>query len=120
MTGERVRCKVWIEDGAGEVVLSEWRVALLAAVEEAGSLAKAADRLDVPYRTAWERIRQTEERLGFRLLTTETGGAAGGGSRLTPGARDLVARFERIVAGLGEQVEERFRAEWGGSGDPAS
>ena len=36
-----VRTKVWIEQD-GEVMLSDWRVALLEAVEETGSLAEAA------------------------------------------------------------------------------
>jgi len=107
----RVRSKVWVERG-GEVVLSEWRVALLAAVAETGSLARAAERLGVPYRTAWERIKETEGRLGMRLLATESGGAEGGGSRLTEEARDLVARFQRVTAGVADLVERRFREEF--------
>lgn len=107
----RVRAKVWIERG-DDVLLSEWRVALLEAVEEAGSLAAAANRLGVPYRTAWQRIKESEERLGLPLLATESGGAEGGGSRLTPAGRDLVARFRRVTAGVADLVEQRFRAEF--------
>jgi len=103
---------VWVErDGA--VLLSEWRVALLEAVAATGSLARAADRLGVPYRTAWDRIRETEEHLGIRLLVTESGGAEGGGSRLTPEASDLIARFQRVTAGVDELIAGRFRAELG-------
>lgn len=104
------RSKIWIERD-GEVVLSEWRVELLAAVAETGSLTRAAARLNVPYRTAWHRIKETEERLGFPLLETESGGAEGGGSRLTAQAHDLVARFRRVTAGIAEVVERRFEAE---------
>lgn len=109
-TAPRVRSKVWVERG-GEVVLSEWRVALLRAVAETGSLTRAAERLGVPYRTAWDRIKETEGRLGVRLLETESGGAEGGGSRLTDDAADLVARFERVTAGIADQIEQRFAAE---------
>ena len=108
----RVRSKIWIECGS-RVVLSEWRVDLLEAVAETGSLARAAEKLGVPYRTAWDRIKQTEERLGVRLLETESGGVEGGGSRLTEEARDLVGRFRRITTGVTELVERRFRAELG-------
>ena len=108
----RVRTKVWVERG-GEVLLSEWRVELLEAVAETGSLARAADRLGVPYRTAWDRVRETEERLGVRLLETESGGAEGGGSRLTDEARDLVARFRRVTAGVADLIEGRFQTELG-------
>ena len=107
-----IHSKIWIER-RGEVVLSEWRVELLEAVEETGSLAAAAAKLGVPYRTAWDRIKEAEERLGVRLLRTESGGAEGGGSRLTEEARDLVARFRRVTAGVAELVERRFRDELG-------
>ena len=106
----RVRSKIWIERD-GDVLLSEWRVGLLAAVAETGSLARAAERLGVPYRTAWDRIKETEGRLGLRLLESESGGAEGGGSRLTEEGNDLVARFQRVTAGIADMVEERFQAE---------
>ncbi len=44
-----IRTKVWIEQD-GEVLLSDWRIALLEAVEATGSLAEAARQMDVPYR----------------------------------------------------------------------
>lgn len=109
----RARCKVWIErDGA--VLLSEWRIDLLRAVAATGSLAKAAEQLDVPYRTAWQRVKELEERLNRRLLETESGGPAGGGSQLTAEAIDLIERFDRVTEGIAELVEERVRRELGG------
>ena len=88
---------------------------LLEAVEETGSLAGAAAKLDVPYRTAWQKLKRTEEALNVRLLETESGGSDGGGSRLTAEARDLVRRFRRVTAGVSELVEARFQAEFGES-----
>ena len=106
------RAKLWLEVG-GKIALSGWRVALLEAVEETGSLAGAAERLGVPYRTASYKVREIEEHLGVRLLTGQSGGAAGGGSRLTPAARDLIARWHAFSAGLDDWVEARFRAAFG-------
>lgn len=108
----RPQVKIWLERD-GQVVLSAWRVELLAAIEETGSLARAAEKLDVPYRTAWYKLKELETRLGLKLLETQSGGAEGGGSRLTAAARDLVQRFQRASAGVGELVEHRFRAEFG-------
>jgi molybdate transport system regulatory protein len=110
-----VRSKIWIERGGG-VVLSEWRVALLEAVDAHGSLSHAAAALDIPYRTAWERIKAMETELGTRLLASESGGAEGGGSRLTAEARDLCRRFRRVSGGIQEVVSRRFAAEFGESG----
>src|SRR5687767_15275581 len=94
-----IRSKIWIERGT-DVVLSEWRVELLEAIDAHGSLSRAAAALNVPYRTAWERVKETEAELGMRLLETESGGADGGGSRLTPAARDLCHRFRRVSGGI--------------------
>jgi molybdate transport system regulatory protein len=109
-----IRSKIWIERrGRGDVVLSEWRVELLEAIEAHGSLSRAAEALDIPYRTAWERIKSTEGEIGFRLLDSESGGLDGGGSRLTPQARDLCRRFRRVSGGIQEVVSRRFAAEFG-------
>ncbi|MCC7023335.1 MAG: LysR family transcriptional regulator [Thermomicrobiales bacterium] len=111
-TSLTIRAKVWIERGES-VVLSDWRVELLEAIDAHGSLSRAAEALDVPYRTAWERVKATEAEVGVRLLESESGGASGGGSRLTPEARDLCRRFRRVTAGIQELVNQRFAAEFG-------
>ena len=109
-----IRSKIWIERrGQGSVVLSEWRVELLEAIDTHGSLSRAADALGIPYRTAWERVKATEGEVGYRLLESESGGLDGGGSRLTPKARDLCHRFRRVSSGIQEVVSRRFAAEFG-------
>jgi molybdate transport system regulatory protein len=107
----RPRSKIWIERD-GHVVLSEWRVALLDAVAETGSLAAAAVKLGVPYRTAWSRLREIEAGLGFKVLETQTGGADGGGSSLTAAAREVLARFHRVADGVDALVDTRFREQF--------
>ncbi len=107
-----LRSKLWLELD-GQIVLSEWRVQLLETVEATGSLARAAKELNVPYRTAWHKLKEIEDRLGRRLLETQSGGANGGGSRLTDEARDLIDRFRRASDGVCEQADRRLRAEFG-------
>jgi molybdate transport repressor ModE-like protein len=106
----RPRLKVWIETDDGRVALSEWRVRLLQAVGEHGSLVAAARALGVPHRTAWQRIQEMEARLGVRLVDTTSGGTSGGHSRLSPQAEDLVRRYDDLRAGLDDLVSERFQA----------
>ena len=109
-----IRSKIWIERrGRGDVVLSEWRVELLEAIDAHGSLSRAAEALDIPYRTAWERVKATESEIGFRLLDSESGGLDGGGSSFTPQARELCRRFRRISGGIQEVVSRRFAVEFG-------
>jgi len=87
------RFNVWFE-AAGEVVTSRWRVRLLAAIDEHGSISEGARVMGVPYRVAWQKVHDMEERLGERLLETQTGGSEGGGAHLTPAGRDHVARMQ--------------------------
>ena len=105
------RTKVWFERD-GRVALSEWRVELLQAIDETGSLTAAAERMGVPYRTAWYKLREAEQQLGTRLVESRTGGVQGGGSQLTDAGRDAVERFLKVSGGLDRLIRERFEAEF--------
>ena len=106
-----IRSKIWIERNDA-VVISDWRVELLEAIDAHGSLRRAAEQLNVPYRTAWDRVKATEAELGMRLVDTESGGADGGSSRLTPQAREVCRRFRRVTSGVHEVISRRFQAEF--------
>ena len=106
-----IRSKIWIERRDG-VVISDWRVELLEAIDTHGSLRRAAEQLNVPYRTAWDRVNATEAALGIRLLETESGGADGGSSHLTPQAREVCRRFRRVTSGVQEVISRRFQTEF--------
>ncbi len=108
----QVKANYWMEKD-GKVVLSRWRVALLMAVQETGSISAAADRMKIPYRRAWDKIHESEERLGVRLVETQTGGAGGGGARLSPTGREYVERFQRFSQGLDDLVREHYARAFG-------
>jgi molybdate transport system regulatory protein len=103
----RPKYNLWIEVD-DEVVLSTWRVDLLKAIEETGSISAASEEMSVPYRRAWQRIHEMEERFGETLVTTEVGGARGGGAQLTTLAKDMIMRFQAFSSGLDQEVRERF------------
>ena len=102
-----LRVNMWVDD-YGEVVLSSWRVGLLRAVADEGSISGAATALDVPYRVAWRRIHEMEERLGAELVDARTGGQGGGGAGLTELGRALVDAFEAFEGRALPALEEAF------------
>jgi len=104
----QARANFWVEKD-GKVVLSIWRVRLLKAVEETGSISAAASQMGISYRRAWEKIHECEERLGQKLVETQTGGEGGGGSYLTPVATDYIQRFQNFTSGLNTLVLQRFQ-----------
>lgn len=99
--------KVWLERN-GAMVFGGGRTLLLRRIDETGSINKAAAELGMSYRRALGRIRQMEEGLGYPLVERRAGGIAGGGSRLTPAARQLLNRFEELEADLDAVVRTRF------------
>ena len=106
------KANFWIERD-GQVALSVWRVALLEAIDETGSISAAAEKMGIHYRLAWTRVHEMEERLGVKLVETHTGGAGGGGAVLTPIAREYIKRFHKFTEGLPALVEERFHETFG-------
>jgi molybdate transport system regulatory protein len=101
------RDNLWLERD-GQVVLSKWRVRLLQAIEETGSITAAAERMRVQYRCAWNKLEEMERGLGLRLVERRVGGPAGGGARLTEAGQDYVARFTRFAQAVDEVVPQHF------------
>ncbi len=96
-----VRSKIWLQNEEGQAVFGHGRIKILRAIQKHGSINAAAQSLGMSYRGAWKRIKNAEERLGHKLLESKIGGRAGGGSKLTPFALELMDRF----AALQEKVE---------------
>ena len=101
------RIKLWVEQD-GKLVLSDYRVRLLEFIEETGSLAEAAHRMQLSYRRAWGKVREIELNLGVKLVESAAGGAGGGGSRLTDEGRRLVALFERFRQATEQDLSREF------------
>lgn len=76
--------------------LDHRRVSLLEAIDELGSITKAAKRLPISYKSAWETINSMSDVTGHPLVACTAGGKGGGGSQLTDCGRGLVA-FYRMV-----------------------
>ena len=103
------RLNLWIED-RGVVVLSEWRVELLEAIDQTGSISGAAEKKKVTYHRAGEKIHEMEEGLGTKLVEAQAGGAGGGGAQLTPKGHELIKKFRAFSRGLDDEIDQRFHA----------
>ncbi len=101
------RYNFWVEK-EGKVALSVWRVRLLAAIAESGSISAGARRLGVPYRVAWQKIREMEEQLGEKLIETQVGGIKGGGAKLTNAGERFVEKFSRLAEDAQKFLENRY------------
>ncbi len=86
--------KHWIELD-GESLFGQGRIELLKAVRSTGSILQAASETGIPYKRAWLLLRDAEDRLGAKLITSDRGGSKGGGSNLTKLAEKIVEIWDR-------------------------
>lgn len=111
--GMEIRSKLWIEV-AGEPVFGRGRRTLLLAIEQCGSISRAAKQINISYRRAWSYLKAMEERLGIRLVERRVGGKHGGGAFLTEDAEIFLQKYEQMEEGIKEIVDKRFNSIFGG------
>lgn len=89
-----------------DIALGPGKVELLAEIKETGSIVKAAKRLGMSYMRAWTLIQTMERCFKLPLITTERGGATGGGAALTPAGLKALALYYRMEAASLEATKE--------------
>jgi len=103
----KIAYKVWLDNngkafGDGPYELLRW-------VEKTNSLHRAAHQMGMAYSKAWRLIWAMEKRLGFVLLERKAGGLSGGGSQITPSAKELMEHYERFRKDVKKLMERTFR-----------
>ncbi len=88
--------KLWLSLNNGEGILGDGKWRLLKAIEEHGSISKAATQLEISYRKAWGDIKKVEELLGISVIEKHRGGQLGGSSVITPQGLKLIKAYSRF------------------------
>lgn len=91
----RLQGRITVVSDAG-TFLEQTRVRLLEAIDECGSITKAAKHVPLSYKTAWDAIDAMSKMAGRPLVDRTVGGAGGGGSHLTDYGRRLVAFYRAL------------------------
>ena len=69
---------------------------LVERIADSGSISGAARAMGMSYRRAWQLVEALNRDDRERVVTTAAGGARGGGARITPFGRRLVAEYRRM------------------------
>ena len=94
-----VCAKLWLEID-GKPFFGEGRFQLLKGIDKYGSINQAAKAAKIPYRRAWSYLHAMEDRLGIKLIVTQTGGYNGGGTLLSMEAKKFIKRYEGMMSDL--------------------
>ena len=104
----KIKSRIWIETN-NNVLLGEGRISLLKAIEETGSLSKAAKILKMSYKKAWHLIDSINKAAKKPVTIASIGGKGGGGAQLTAYGKSLVDAFETINKNCWEFLDEQIR-----------
>lgn len=78
---------------SGEPFLLEKRIELLHAIEEYGSISKAAKAVPMSYKSAWEAVNTMNNLSSVAIVQRETGGKDGGGTTITEYGKKLLETY---------------------------
>ena len=107
----KVACKIWIDQNGK--AFGDGPYELLKRVEKTASLHQAAGQMGMAYSKAWKLIRNLERRLGFFLLDRKVGGRSGGGSRVTPKAKEFMSDYEQFRGEVDIIISKIFQKYFG-------
>jgi molybdate transport system regulatory protein len=87
----------WVEGELRLVgTLDSRMIDLLRAIDQSGSINKAAKQVGLSYKGAWQMIERANNLAPKVLITTTTGGSKGGGTCLTAAGQSLLLLFTRL------------------------
>lgn len=69
---------------------------LLERIEDTGSINKAAKQMGMSYKKSWEIINRLNKNAIRPLVETRTGGKKGGGSLISPEAKQLIKQYKNL------------------------
>lgn len=88
-------------------VLSDHRIRLLEAIDRCGSLNRAAREVPLSYKAAWDALDVMNNLAPEPLVERSTGGAGGGGTKLTAYAHQLI-RLYRAMESSQQDILDRI------------
>ena len=81
----------------------------LSLIDHTGSMQTACRQMHMSYTKGWKILKAAERELGYPLLITQSGGAEGGSSQLTPKAKDFLDRFLKMEKELMEDAQRLYQ-----------
>jgi molybdate transport system regulatory protein len=104
----KIKSRIWIEYD-NHVLLGEGRVQLLKAIDDTGSLSKAAKSLNLSYKKAWNLIDSVNKSAKKPVTINSIGGKGGGGAELTEYGKSLISVFDEINTNCWEFLDVQLQ-----------
>jgi molybdate transport system regulatory protein len=103
--------RLWLRvDLAAEEQVGPGKIRLLELIAEHGSISAAGRAMGMSYRRAWLLVESLNATFRDPAVTTQHGGARGGGAELTEFGRELIRRFRAMELAASAAVAEHLLA----------
>jgi molybdate transport system regulatory protein len=90
--------------------LGPGKAALIAHIEQTGSISAAARAMGMSYRRAWQLVDALNENFTELVVTTEIGGRRGGGAAVTAFGKQLVAHYRAMEEKASAAIADDLKA----------
>ena len=108
--GAMARLSIRIDFEPSGSALGPGMAELLERVARLGSIRKAASSMEMSYRKAWLLLQGMHKTFGAPVVATETGGAAGGGAKLTELGARLLKTYRVIEQNAARAVDHEMQS----------
>ncbi|MEX2514016.1 MAG: ModE family transcriptional regulator [Cyclobacteriaceae bacterium] len=100
----RIRCWITLD---GDKYFGPGRVQLLGLIQSEGSLSKAAQKMGMSYKKAWDMVNDLNSRGSQPYVILKKGGEKGGGAEITSHAKNLIFKFSELSEELDKITAEK-------------
>ena len=112
----KLRSSQRVVDGNNRIVMAEGRMALLDAIAATGSINQAAKSMGMAYKSAWSKIRSTEDHLNTKIVHSDKSQ----GTRLTRAGYELLNKYRRLKQQSQAADDAIFNSVFNPAGDEES
>jgi molybdate transport system regulatory protein len=99
MKKKEIILRCWIDIG-GKKFFGPGRAELLGLIGEEGSISKAAKKMGMSYKKAWDMVDAMNNISQKPLVVSRKGGENGGGAELTEAGKKIIANYHTLLKKL--------------------
>lgn len=103
---KKIKIKCWVED-EGEKFYGPGPNELLKRIQKEGSLSRAATKMGMSYKKAWELVQRLNQHADVPLVILKKGGQHGGGAEITPQGLEIIREFESLQRKIDQLVDQQ-------------
>jgi molybdate transport repressor ModE-like protein len=103
-----IKTKSWIENEGGDLLFGKGKTEVLEMIEQEGSISRAASKLGMNYKKAWNHVKILQRNMHEVLVESQKGGGESAGSTLTPQAKEIISSYKQLEKEIDEFANKRF------------